>query len=109
MSRLITDKVCSASRLAAAYDFLTFACTPVYLVVRLSEYYVVPPVSISARTFDWGFVRVLGQVVTVYRVRKLFHTVCPLVHCCTELRVPAIYMLPIESGLSVWWNVEYAT
>ena len=51
----------------------------------------------------------LAPVVTVYRVRKLFRTVCPLVHCCTELRVPAIYVLPIESGLSVWWSVEYAT
>ena len=49
------------------------------------------------------------QVVTVYRVRKLFRTVCPLVHCCTELRVPAIYVLRIDSGLSVWWSVEYAT
>ena len=39
---------------------------------------------------------------------ELFRTVCPLVHCCTELRVPAIYVLPIDSGLSVWWSVEYA-
>ena len=61
-------------------------------------------------------------VVTFYRV------VCGAVHqmrtfsyglsfgtskymynCCTELRVPTIYVLPIDSGLSVWWSVEYAT
>jgi hypothetical protein len=40
---------------------------------------------------------------------ELFQRVCSLVHSCTELRVPAIYVLPIDSGLSVWWSVEYAT